>query len=132
MKDYYVYLSIFEYTENGIGIYFPDLPGAVSFAENEEEAFKAAKECLELHLYGMEEEKEEIPAPCKIKDIKLEENEVPVLIKAFMKSIRDEMQNKLIKKTLTIPKWINDLAVRKKINFSQVLQEVLKDKLEVL
>lgn len=132
MKDYYVYLAIFEYTENGIGIYFPDLPGAVSFTENEEEAFKAAKECLELHLYGMEEEKEEIPEPCKIKDIKLEKNEVPVLIKAFMKSIRDEMQNKLIKKTLTIPKWINDLAVRKKINFSQVLQEALKDKLEVL
>jgi hypothetical protein len=53
------------------------------------------------------------------------------LIEAYMPLIRDEMANKAIKKTLTIPKWLNDLGEDKKINFSQVLQNALKENLGV-
>lgn len=44
-----------------------------------------------------------------------------------MPLIRNELANKAIKKALTIPKWLNDAAEEKKINFSQVLQTALKD-----
>ncbi len=46
--------------------------------------------------------------------------------------VRDEMENKSIKKTLTIPKWLNDIAEKNKVNFSQILQTALKDYLGVI
>jgi hypothetical protein len=45
--------------------------------------------------------------------------------------IRDRVQRATTKKTLTLPKWINDLAEEHKINFSQVLQEALKERLDI-
>jgi hypothetical protein len=49
-----------------------------------------------------------------------------------MPVVRDEMENKAIKKTLTIPKWLNDIAEKNKVNFSQVLQSALKEYLGVV
>ncbi len=46
--------------------------------------------------------------------------------------VRDEMENKSIKKTLTIQKWLNDIAEKNKVNFSQILQTALKDYLGVI
>lgn len=48
-----------------------------------------------------------------------------------MPLIRDRVQRATLKKTLTIPKWINDLAEENNINFSQVLQEALKERLNI-
>ena len=90
-----------------------------------------AKECLELHLYGIEEDKEEIPNPSHIIEIKHTKNQAIVLIKANMRATRDEMNNKAVKKTLTIPKWLNDEAMNRKINFSAVLKEALKEELGI-
>ena len=36
-----------------------------------------------------------------------------------------------VKKTLTIPSWLNDLAVKDGVNFSQVLQKALKEQLHI-
>ena len=90
-----------------------------------------AKECLELHLYGMEEDKDEIPNASHIINIEHNKNQAIVLIKANMRATRDEMNNKAVKKTLTIPKWLNDEAMNKKINFSAILKEALKDELGI-
>ena len=49
------------------------------------------------------------------------------IVEVWMPVVRDEMENKAIKKTLTIPKWLNDIAEENKVNFSQVLQSALKD-----
>ena len=48
-----------------------------------------------------------------------------------MVPVRDKMENRSIKKTLTIPKWINDIAVENNINFSQTLQSAIKEKLGI-
>lgn len=127
----YVFPAIFEYSETseGIGIYFPDLIGAVSYGDTEEEALNMARECLELHLYGMEEEKIDIPKATPISKIHAKKGEAIVLIKANMLNVRDYFENKPVKKTLTIPKWLNDIAVQKKVNFSAILREALIVKL---
>ncbi|CAH8245564.1 type II toxin-antitoxin system HicB family antitoxin [Paenibacillus melissococcoides] len=52
MKDRYIFPAIFDYADDGISVKFPDLPGAFSCGETDEEAFRMAKECLALHLYG--------------------------------------------------------------------------------
>lgn len=131
MKNTYVYPAIFHYADDGISISFPDLPGCFSAADNEEEALSMAQEALALHIYGMEQDGELIPAPSRANQIGLEDNEVVTLIKVWMPPFRDEMQNRSVKKTLTIPKWLDDLATERKVNFSRILQEGLMEHLGV-
>jgi len=131
MKNVYIYPAIFTYTNDGISVEFPGLEGAYTCGETEEEALYMAKDCLELHLYGMEEDKKFIPEPLKIRDIKLEEDQSVVMIRVNMKPVRDEIQNKAVRKTLTIPKWLNDAALKQHINFSAVLKLALMDELEI-
>lgn len=125
-KDRYIYPAIFDYAEDGISIQFPDLQGCLTFGHNEEEAFVMAKEAMALHLFGMEEDNDPIPAPSKATSIKTKSNQVVVLIEVWMPPFRNEMQHKAVKKTLTIPQWLDDLAREHKVNYSQLLQEALK------
>lgn len=131
LRNDYIFPALFTYDTDGITIEFPDLPGAITAGSSEEEALLMAKECLELHLYGMEEDKEAIPNPSHIIDITHSKNQAIVLIKANMRATRDEMNNKTVKKTLTIPKWLNDEAMSRKINFSAILKEALKEELGI-
>lgn len=130
-KDRYIYPAIFVYADDGISISFPDLPGCFSCASSDEEALSMAKEALGLHLYGMEEDNDEIPSPTSINKIPLEPNQAVVLIEVLMPSTREAIENYSIKKTLTIPQWLNKLAIEKKVNFSHVLQAALKNELGV-
>lgn len=130
-KDRYIYPAIFDYADDGISIDFPDLPGCLTFGNTDEEAVHMAKEAMALHLYGMEQDSDSIPEPTKVKNIKLNHNQVVVLIEAWMPPFRDEMEQKAVKKTLTIPKWLDDLALEHKVNFSHILQDALKQYLGV-
>lgn len=131
LKDRYVYPAIFYFDTDGISIEFPDLPGCLTFGDTEQEAIKNAKEVLELHLFGLEEDSSHIPSPSHIHDIKLQENESIILVDIWMIPVRDYMKNKAIKKTLTIPKWLNDMALENNVNFSHLLQSAIKDYLGI-
>lgn len=131
MKDIYIFPAVFEICDNGISIQFPDLPGCLPCAENITDAVANAKEALQLHLYGMEEDKEEIPEPTVFNDIKVEKNQSVMLIEVCMASFREKQHKKFVKKTLSIPSWLNIEAERYNINFSQTLQEALKAKLNI-
>lgn len=131
LNDRYVYPAIFHFDTDGISIDFPDLPGCISFGDDEQEAIRNAKEVLELHLFGLEEDSEEIPSPSHIHDIELEKDASIVLIDVWMNPVRDYMKNKAIKKTLTIPKWLNDVAQENNVNFSHLLQIAIKDYLGI-
>lgn len=133
MKDRYLFPAVFEQENDTIGVYIPDLPGCVSEGQNEEEAVLMAKEALSLHLYGMEEDGEEIPQPSTIRSIQggLDDNEYVVVIEVWMPPFRERMNHKAVKKTLTIPKWLDDAAQEYKVNYSHILQEALKKHLGV-
>lgn len=90
-----------------------------------------AKDALMLHLYGMEEDADEIPEPSSVTSLKLERNQIPGLVDVWMPAYRDKMASRSVNKTLTLPKWLNDLADQKKVNFSHVLQTALKHYLGV-
>ena len=56
------YLAIFEPVENGAySVYFPNVLGCVSYGKSFEEAQAMAQEALELHIYGMEKDGNELP-----------------------------------------------------------------------
>jgi len=131
MKDRYQFPAIFHYAEDGISISFPDIPGCLSCSETTEEAFKDAREALGLHLWGMEQDGDLIPETSAIENLVLEKNQIPAMIEVFMPPIRDRLSNRFVKKTLSIPYWLNAEAEEAKVNFSQLLQEALKEKLGI-
>ncbi|MFD0716163.1 type II toxin-antitoxin system HicB family antitoxin [Paenibacillus sp. GCM10027626] len=138
LKDRYVYPAVFDYTYDNTGqpeaitVTFPNLPGAITEGSNEEEAVHNAKECLSLHLYGMERDGDEIPSPSSLRDITLDSaDQVVTFIDVWMPPFRDHMAEKAVKKTLTIPRWLDDLATEQNVNFSRVLQDGLKSYLGV-
>ena len=130
-KDYYIYPAIFEYENDEISISFPDLPGCLSCADTTEEAIKNAEEVLGLVLYDMEQENEKIPKPTPLEKIKCKKEDRAVLINVWMPLVRNELDEQAVKKTLTIPKWLNTLAEKENINFSKILQSSLKEYLKL-
>ncbi len=131
MKDKYIYPAIFDYADDGISVKFPDLPGCFTCGEDDDEAFMMARDVLGLWMEFIENNKEEIPEPSKLIDVKLEENQRVVLIDVWMPTVREAVLNKAIKKTLTIPQWLDIMAREADINFSYVLQKGLKKELNI-
>ena len=126
MKNDYSYIAILTLDPDGVSIEFPDLPGCLSCAETYEEAYENAKEALALHLYGMEQSNEAIPTPSKIGEIQLEENQHPALIQVNMKLERAKIENVTVKKTVTLPSYMNIWGEEHHINFSGLLQEQIR------
>lgn len=129
MRDRYSYVAIFNYEEDGIAIEFPDLPGCFPCADKDdtEGALKNAKEALGLHIWGMEQDGEELPVPLAITDISLEKNQIPVLIDVFMPPIRERINSKFVKKTLSLPAWLAAKADEEGVNCSRLFQNALME-----
>lgn len=128
----YLYPAIFTKEKEGkYSIDFPDVPGCHTCGDNIEDGYKMAEDALALMLTDMEDNKEVISVPSKINDLKLDENSFATLIPCDTTEYRKLYSNKSVKKTLTIPEWLNTAAMEANINFSQVLQEALKVKLGV-
>jgi predicted RNase H-like HicB family nuclease len=129
-KDRYVYPAFFDYAEDGITVTFPDLPGCITCGYSDEEALTMAKEASALHLFGMEEDGEEIPTPSALQSLRpAEQNSAVILVDVWMPPFRYEIQNAAVKKTLTIPRWLDAAAKEHKVNYSHLLQEALKEHL---
>lgn len=129
--DRYFYPAIFTYEPGQeIAIVFPDLDCATS-GNNDDDAFLMARELLGCVLYGLEEDNEEIPKPTPLSQITTKENERVLLIDVYMPSIRLAQVNKSVNRTVTLPAWLNAVALERGINFSQVLQDALKTQLHL-
>lgn len=129
MKDRYSYLAVFTYNDDGIAIEFPDLPGCYPCANKDdtEKALQNAKEALGLHIWGMEQDEEDIPVPSAITDVSLEKNQVLVLIDVFMPPIRERIKSKFVKKTLSLPAWLAAKADEDGVNCSKLFQNALME-----
>lgn len=124
------YFAIFEKADDGYSVYFPDVAGCVSWGATILEAQKNAREALELHLYGMEQDGENYPIPSE--NIKSDStDDVVVLITAFPELFRDQYENKKVRINVCIPNRLKQIAQNEKINCSQVLEVALKDMLGI-
>lgn len=132
MKDKYIYPAVFDYAEDGISIEFPDLPGCFSCADTDEQALLMAEEVLGLYMENLESDGETIPEPTVLKDLLVNGNQKTVLISVWMPLVRKAINNKSIKKSVTIPQWLDMMAREQDINFSYVLQEALKRELNIV
>lgn len=127
----YIYPAVFTKEEDGgYSVIFPDLDSCYTCGDTLEQAMDMAEDCLALILYGYEIDKKEIPVASPADSIATGTNEFVSLIKCNTLTYRKKFSNKSVKKTLTIPEWMNDEGMRAGINFSQLLQEALMEKIE--
>ena len=130
--DTYIYPAICEYDENGcISVWFPDLDVATD-GDNEVHALQMGRELLGLVMFGIERDGDPIPSPSPVSSLDLESGQYTMMIDVFMPSVRMAAVNKSVKRTVTLPAWLNALALEKDVNFSQVLQEALKQQLHLV
>ena len=128
----YAYPAVFRQESDGLyAVEFPDLEGCFTSGETLPEAIEMAEDALCLTLYDMEEDGETIPAPSSPKDIAVSDDALVSLVCCDTLEYRKLYNNKSVKKTLTIPAWLNTMAERADLNFSSVLQDALKLRLDV-
>jgi len=128
----YVYPAIFTPEQDGsFTVNFPDFESCYTSAESLADAIVMAEDVLCLVLYDMEEAGREIPKASDLKMVQAGENEFTTLIRCDTIEYRKFFNNKAVKKTLTIPAWLNTMAERKGINFSMVLQQALQQELNI-
>lgn len=127
----YFYPAVFGYEDGQeISVVFPDLDVATS-GETDEDALLSARELLGCVMYGLEEDGAEIPIPSRLDQLHAAANERIVLVDVYMPSVRMAENNRSVNRTVTLPAWLNAAALERNINFSQVLQEALKQQIEV-
>jgi len=131
VKNRYIYPATIKLENDSYIVSFPDLENCFTFGENIEDALDSARDVLELCLYDLEQDRIKIPVASDVSEIKLNENESIALIDVWMVPFRDKMENRSVKKTVTIPKWINDIGVENNLNFSQLLQAAIKERLGI-
>lgn len=126
----YVYPAIFTPEDNGMySVNFPDLEGCYTCGDSLEDGIEMAEDALALVLYGYEKEDKAIPVPSERNKIKVTGKEFVNYIACDTLVYRKMYNNKSVKKTLSIPEWLNEAANKAGINFSQVLQEALIKKI---
>lgn len=128
----YAYPAVFTKEDNGMySINFPDFEACFTQGDNWQDGIDMANDVLCLTLYDLEENKGDIPTPSNPLDIKVDKNSFVTLVSCDTLQYRKYYDNKAVKKTLTVPAWLNTIAEREGVNFSQVLQSALKDKLHI-
>lgn len=129
----YTYPAVFKKEENGLfSVVFPDIKGCYTSGDDLSHALVMASDVLALMVYTNYEEKSiGVPLPTPIDKIKLKDNEFASYVVCDTKKYRRKFGSKAVKKTLTIPEWLNEAATEKNINFSKVLQEALQKQLDI-
>ncbi len=130
MNRVYYYPAIFTAEDVGFSVRFPDFPGCFTEGDTLEEAYKMAASAI--GLYSKNEKGEfDLPDAGNPDNVELEEGEFFVLIKFSPIEYLKNTSDKAVKKTLTIPSWLNSLAEQNNVNFSNLLQNALKEYLNV-
>lgn len=122
----FVYPAIFHKEEDSYWVEFPDLEGCHTYGATINETLESAQEALSGYLLTLLEQQKELVAPSEISSYHVK-NGFCTLVSCDINQYKD---TKAVKKTLTIPSWLNERAVLAGINFSQVLQEALVAKIQ--
>lgn len=125
------YPAIFHKEDDGFWVSFPDFPECLTEGDDMDHAYEMAFEALGLAITSRKEEGECIPTPSSIESINAD-NGIIIIINFDMMEYLKKHNSKAVKKTLSIPEWLNEEALRLGINFSQVLQEALMQKIGIV
>jgi len=129
----YVYPAIFRKDElGGYFIFFPDIKMGGTQGSDMLDGIEMAEDFLAGALYMMEREGCEVPSPssiCHLADV--EAGDIVTLVKADVEEYRRTIENSSVKRTLSIPFWLDAKAAKANIDFSLTLQRALKAELRI-
>jgi len=133
MNMRYVYPAIFCEEDGKVQVSVPDLTGTHTFGDNLADAIYMAQDAAEMWLWDAENNGEPIPAPTSVAELTpaLTGKEFVNLIALDTDEYRRQYDTRAVKKTLSIPAWLNYQAEKANVPFSQVLQEGLKRYLQL-
>jgi predicted RNase H-like HicB family nuclease len=125
------YLAVLENNAGkGYGVFFPDVPGCVSYGDDFDQAVKKGKEALELHIYGMEKDREPVPEKTNaVPDLAKGDMVVPISV--YPDLVKEALDNRREKTTITLPHWLKVLAEQEGVNYSKLLEHAIKDNLGI-
>lgn len=118
----FCYPAVFHRENDEYWVEFPDLEGCHTFGSAVNETLQNAQEALSSHLLTMLEAGDDLPAPRDLSAIAAPDDGFTSYVTCNVDPYKD---TRAVKKTLTIPAWLNDRAIARGINFSQALQEAL-------
>jgi len=129
----YAYPAVFEPDEESGGycVYFPDIEGCYTQGEDITEAIDMAEDALCLMLYDMEKKGLDVPKASKPGDISVKPGDIVNLVACNTKFYRNYFEGKAVKVNVTLPLWLKEEGERKNANFSQILQNGLKEYLRL-
>lgn len=119
--------------EEGFTVVIPDLPGCVTCGNDISEAFEMAVDCASGWILSELEDGKTIPKASDIKDIVADEypDGFTSIILLDIESYAEKYGEKAIRKNCTIPAWLCTQAEKNNVNFSQILQDALIEKLNI-
>ena len=122
------YLAVMEPSEDGgYAVFFPDLPGCITYGESLDYARKMAEEAVGLHVYAMESDDEIVPEPSKTLLPEDVQGCLVLPITIFPDLVKNEMDNKRVKTNITLPAWLKRIAEEHCVNYSRILETALMD-----
>lgn len=123
----YVYPALFHFNEDdgSYTITFPNLPGCISEGKSLENALYMAEDALRAWLQYTLDVKEPVPNPSPLQAIVAGQGEFVNLVRASLKDTR------AVRRTVSIPKWMDDQVSAAGISLSRVLQDALKERLSL-
>ena len=122
----YVYPALFVVEDDGIIVTFPDLDDTFPDGATMQEALENAENVQNLMLWNREEEKEVIPPPSSPEQVSVPQGTTLAMIKADTLPYRKLHDTKTIRRSITIPSWLDTLARERNINFSQLMQNAIR------
>ena len=126
----YVYPAVFTpLEEGGFDVCIPDLPYCRTCGDDLADAIEMAEDATSMWLWDAENKKETIPPPSKT--CQYNSPQFVNFIKADTDAFRRANDKRAVKKTLTIPAWLNAEAEKAHLNFSGILQSALKERLGI-
>jgi predicted RNase H-like HicB family nuclease len=127
----YVFTAIFNPESGGYNVHFPDLPGCHTCGDTLRDALGMAEDALCLWLCHLERENRPVPAATAPDKIKAPDGDFITAVAADTDEYRRYLENKTVRKTLSIPMWLNQKAKDSNINLSKTLQNALKAELNL-
>lgn len=122
----YVYPAVFHpNSDNSFTITYPDLPGCISEGKSLGNAMYMAQASLTQWIEYLIDKKQSIPSASDLKSIALSPEDFVSLIRADIKDGR------AVKRTVSIPKWMDDKVIESGLSLSRVLQDALKERLNI-
>lgn len=125
----YVFPAIFTPDGGQYSVRFPDVRGAITCGDDIKDAYRMAKDALALVLMDMEDSGERIPEPTNPNEVKKDEKEIVSLVYADTEEYRKSISTKAVKRTVSLPMWLDERAEKANLSLSRELQDALKAKL---